>query len=207
MNPTKQAKIFDTHAKMYEKRRKKTTIDTKWRHKLLANAGGDILELSAGTGTNFPIYQNISSLTAVDFSLEMVRYAREAAKETTYPCTVLHKDVEKLEFEKDTFDTVVSTLSMCSYPNPAFVLEKMAEWCKPGGQILLFEHGVSTNPAVGKLQKKLDPFLSERIGCHVDRDMLDYVKHSCLHVNKIESHLLGMFHLVFATKHKGGSRV
>lgn len=200
MNPTKQAKIFDTHAKMYEKRRKKTTIDTKWRHKLLAKADGDILELSAGTGTNFPIYQNISSLTAVDFSMEMVRYAREAAKETTYPCTVLHNDVEKLEFEENTFDTVVSTLSMCSYPHPAYVLEQMAKWCKPGGQVLLFEHGVSTNPLVGKLQKKVDPFLSERIGCHVDRDMLDYVKHSSLHVSRIESHLFGMFHLIFATK-------
>ncbi|WP_166001136.1 class I SAM-dependent methyltransferase [Bacillus sp. Cs-700] len=200
MNPTKQAKIFDTHAKMYEKRRQKTTIDTKWRRELLAKADGDILELSVGTGTNFPIYQNISSLIAVDFSIEMVRYAREAAKETTYPCTVLHKNVEQLEFEENTFDTVVSTLSMCSYPHPAFVLEKMAKWCKPGGQVLLFEHGVSTNPLVGKLQTQLDPFLSERIGCHVDRDMLEYIKQSSLHVNRIESHLFGMFHLIFATK-------
>ncbi|MFP3360277.1 class I SAM-dependent methyltransferase, partial [Planococcus sp. SIMBA_143] len=81
-------------------------------------------------------------------------------------------------------------------------LEKMAKWCKPGGQVLLFEHGVSTNPLVGKLQTKLDPFLSERIGCHVDRDMLEYVKQSSLHVNRIESHLFGMSHLIFATKRK-----
>lgn len=199
MNPTKQAEIFDSHAKIYEKRRKKTTIDTKWRYKLLAQAEGDVLELSAGAGTNFPIYQNISSLTAVDFSMEMVRYAKEAAKETTYPCTVFLDDVEKLNFEENTFDTVVSTLSMCSYPHPAFVLEQMAKWCKPGGQVLLFEHGVSTNPMLEKIQKQVDPFLSERIGCHVDRDMLGYVKHSSLKVNRMESRLFGVFHLIFAT--------
>ncbi|MCA0172528.1 class I SAM-dependent methyltransferase [Bacillus sp. RAR_GA_16] len=199
MNPIKQSKIFDTHAKIYEKRRKKTTIDTKWRHKLLAAASGDVLELSAGTGTNFSIYQNVTTLIAVDFSLEMVRYAREAAKETTFPCDVLLEDVEKIDFEENKFDTVVSTLSMCSYPHPEFVLEQMAKWCKPGGQVLLFEHGVSTKPIIANLQKKLDPLLSERIGCHVDRDMLGIVQHSSLHVTKIESHFFGMFHLISAT--------
>lgn len=199
MNPIKQSKIFDNHAKIYEKRRKKTTIDTKWRHKLLAAASGDVLELSAGTGTNFSIYQNVTTLIAVDFSLEMVRYAREAAKETTFPCDVLLEDVEKIDFEENKFDTVVSTLSMCSYPHPEFVLEQMAKWCKPGGQVLLFEHGVSTKPIIANLQKKLDPLLSERIGCHVDRDMLGIVQHSSLHVTKIESHFFGMFHLISAT--------
>ncbi|WP_273849909.1 class I SAM-dependent methyltransferase [Guptibacillus spartinae] len=199
MNQMKQSKIFDTHAKIFEKRRNKKTVDTKWRHKLLATASGDILELSAGTGTNFPIYQNVTSLTAVDFSLEMVRYAREAAKEMTFPCEVLLENVEKLDFEENRFHTVVSTLSMCSYPQPGFVLEQMVKWCKPGGQVLLFEHGVSSKPIIANLQKKLDPFLSERIGCHIDRDMLEILQHSSLHVTKIESHFFGMFHLVFAT--------
>ncbi|WP_226658764.1 class I SAM-dependent methyltransferase [Pseudalkalibacillus hwajinpoensis] len=125
-------------------------------------------------------------------------YAREAAKETTYPCAVLLKDVEKLDFEGNKLDTVVPMLSMCSYSHPDFVLEQMAKWCKPGGQVLLLEHGVSTKPIIAKIQKKLDPLLSERIGCHVDRDMLEMVKHSSIHITKIESHFFGMFHLVFA---------
>ena len=129
----------------------------------------------------------------------MVRYAREAAKETTYPCDVLLEDVEELNFEENKFNTVVSTLSMCSYPHPEFVLDQMAKRCRPGGQVLLLEHGVSTKPIIANLQKKLDPFLSERIGCHVDRDKLEIVKHSSLHITKIESHFFGVFHLVFPT--------
>ena len=154
MNPSKQSKIFDKHARMYEKRRNKTTIDTKFRKKLLADACGDILELSAGTGTNFPLYQKATSVTAVDFSQEMVRYAKAAAEEVSYECTIIEEDVEKLVFESNQFDTVVSTLSMCSYPHPEFVLEQMARWCKPGGQILLFEHGISSNKVDGTIAEK-----------------------------------------------------
>ncbi|MDO6654286.1 class I SAM-dependent methyltransferase [Anaerobacillus sp. 1_MG-2023] len=184
---------------MYEKRRKKTTIDTKFRKKLLAKASGDVLELSVGTGTNFPLYPNIHSLTAVDFSEEMVRYAREAAKETRYPCMIIEEDVEVVGFKENSFDTVVSTLSMCSYPHPNVVLEQMAKWCKPGGQVLLFEHGISSNRIVSHLQKKLDPVLSEKIGCHVDRNIVQLLENSSLRVTAVESHFLGIFHLVFAT--------
>ena len=63
-------------------------------------------------------------------------YAREAAKETTYPCEVLLEDVKKLDFEGNKLDTVVPMLSMCSYPHPEFVLEQMAKWFKPGWQVL-----------------------------------------------------------------------
>ena len=199
MNPSKQSKIFDKHARMYEKRRNKTTIDTKLRKKLLTDASGDILELSAGTGTNFPLYQNAKSLTAVDFSQEMIRYAKAAANEVPYKCTIIEEDVEKLTFEADQFDTVVSTLSMCSYPHPEFVLDQMATWCKPGGQILLFEHGISSNKIAARLQEKLDPFLSEKIGCHVDRDILQLVTNSSVRINRVENHLLGTFHLIWAS--------
>ncbi len=199
MNPSKQSKIFDKHARMYEKRRNKTTFDTKLRKKLLANASGDILELSVGTGTNFPLYQNATSLTAVDFSQEMIRYAKAAVHEVPYKCTIIKEDVEKLIFEANQFDTVVSTLSMCSYPHPDYVLDQMARWCKPGGQILLFEHGISSNKIAARLQKKLDPFLSEKIGCHVDRDILQLISNSSLHINRVENHLMGTFHLIWAS--------
>ncbi|TKD72104.1 class I SAM-dependent methyltransferase [Pseudalkalibacillus hwajinpoensis] len=201
MNPTKQAKIFDKHAKLYEKRRNKITIDTKLRKKLLANASGNILEVSAGTGTNFPLYRNVTSLTAVDFSPEMVRYAKGAAQEVSYDCTVIQEDVEELMFQENQFDTIVSTLSMCSYPNPDFVLGQMSRWCKPGGQILLFEHGISSNKVAARLQEKLDPLLSERIGCHLDRDIIKLVNNK-LKVTKVESHLMGTFHLIWATPYK-----
>lgn len=198
MNPSKQAKIFDKHAKIYEKRRYKSTIDTKFRKKLLASASGNILEVSVGTGTNFPLYRNVTSLTAVDFSSEMVRYAKEAAREVSYDCTVMHEDVEKLVFQENQFDTIVSTLSMCSYPNPEFVLEQMGKWCKPNGQILLFEHGISSKKIAARLQEKIDPLFSERVGCHLNRDIVGMVDER-LEITNVESHLMGIFHLIWAT--------
>ncbi|MDP4550564.1 class I SAM-dependent methyltransferase [Alkalihalobacillus macyae] len=201
MNPSKQAEIFDKHARLYEKRRNKSTIDTKFRKKLLASASGNILEVSAGTGTNFSLYRNVTSLTAVDFSTEMVRYAKEAAKEVSYDCTVIQEDVEKLVFRENQFDTIVSTLSMCSYPHPDFVLEQMGQWCKPGGQILLFEHGISSNKVAARLQEKLDPLFSEKIGCHLDRDIIGKVNER-FEVTRVDSHLMGIFHLIWATPFK-----
>lgn len=201
MEPSKQSEVFDKHAKFYRDRRKKRTIDTKYRERLLELAHGDILELSVGTGTNFPIYKNATSITAVDFSREMVHYAREAADEVEIDCKVIHEDVEKAAFDRQ-FDTVVSTLSLCSYPQPEYVLEQMSKWCKPGGQVLLLEHGISSNRMTAKVQTIVDPHIEPFLACHIDRDILDLVQNSSLEIKKVESHLMGVFHLIWATPEK-----
>lgn len=107
-------------------------------------------------------------------------------------------DVESLDFEEDTFDTIVSSGSLCGYDDPVHVLNKMNKWCKKDGQILLLEHGLFSSSALAWLQKKVDPLNVKMIGCHLDRDILKIVESSDLVIDKHERALGGYLYLIWA---------
>mmetsp|Transcript_7218 Transcript_7218/g.19357 ORF Transcript_7218/g.19357 Transcript_7218/m.19357 type:complete len:360 (+) Transcript_7218:98-1177(+) len=47
-------------------------------------------------------------------------------------------------FPPDSFDTVVDAFGLCSVDDPVRVLEQAARVCKPGGKVLMLEHGRSS---------------------------------------------------------------
>src|SRR3954468_20823022 len=114
MNQDKLIRIFDKQAKGYEERRKSQS-QAKWREKLLSSAKGKVLEVAVGAGTNFQYYPGGVEVTAIDFSEEMLKKAKEAAIEEGIDARFIHTDVESFSFEDHSFDTVISTLSLCGY--------------------------------------------------------------------------------------------
>lgn len=114
MNKDKIIRTFDKQAKIYEKRRRKRS-ERKWREKLLSHAKGKVLEVAVGAGANFHFYPQEVEVTAVDFSEGMLKKAKEAAIEEGIEAHFILSDVESLSFEDNSFDTVISTLSLCGY--------------------------------------------------------------------------------------------
>ncbi|MBS4209474.1 class I SAM-dependent methyltransferase [Bacillus sp. FJAT-50079] len=198
MDKSKLVRKFDKQAGLYEKQRKTKNLEA-WRRQLLLGAEGKVLELAVGAGANFAYYSSDVKVTAVDFSPQMLDKAKIAAKEQGIDTEFILSDIETLEFPEKTFDTIVSTLSFCAYEHPVKVLNQLSHWCKPQGQILLMEHGLSFNPVVGFVQKVIDPIHFKLIGCHQKRDMLRLIQESDLQLRKVESHWWGMFHLIWAT--------
>jgi len=49
-------------------------------------------------------------------------------------------DAQALEFPDDSFDTVISSFSTCTFPDPIAALHEMERVCTPDGEILLLEH-------------------------------------------------------------------
>lgn len=197
MNREKLIRIFDKQANGYEKRRKNQS-QAKWREKLLSSAKGKVLEVAVGAGANFQFYPQGVEVTAVDFSGEMLKKAKSAAIEEGVNAQFIHSDVEFLSFEDHSFDTIISTLSLCGYENPTKILSLINKWCKPDGQILLLEHGKSSNPLIGYLQKMLNPLNRKVIGCEIDRDILRIIESSNIQIDQIEHYLKNMVHIVWA---------
>jgi len=195
-------RIFDRQAAKYESNKESSNLK-KWRRELLSQAEGEVLELAVGAGANFPYYPPDVKVTAADFSQEMLGAARKKASNYNIQAEWICADIEKLEFESHSFDTIVSTLSFCCYGNPAEMLKKIQRWCKPGGKILLFEHGISSNIFVSGAQRVLNPLLYKMIGCHQTRDILNLVHESGLTVQRTESHWLNMFHIIWASPGEG----
>ncbi|TDL56147.1 class I SAM-dependent methyltransferase [Paenibacillus dendritiformis] len=197
MEKQKLIQIFDRQANQYDKKREGSKVK-QWRQQLLGDAKGEVLELAVGAGANFPFYPPGVKVTAADFSAAMLEKAQRAAREHRLNVRFICADIEELDFAVHSFDTVVSTLSMCSYDQPRMVLDKIARWCRPDGLILLMEHGISSNRALSAVQRALNPLLYRTYGCHHTRDIQGLVRQAGLDLVRTDSYWLDMVQLIWA---------
>lgn len=170
------------------------------RKNLLSKATGKILEVACGTGQNFPLFASNSEITAVDLSPKMLEQARRSAIEHGLNVNLAVMDGEGLEFPDGTFDTVVSTLSTCTFPNPVKALQEMKRVCRPNGLILLLEHGHSSLPWLANFQDRNEyQHYQDHAGCRWNQDPLDLVSSAGIKVLRNKRNILGMFHSIEAT--------
>ena len=198
MDKQRLVRMFDKQADMWERRRKKRTVDSKWRQRLLEGATGKILEVAVGAGGNFQFYSPDVEVTAFDFSPMMIDRAKLAAAEYQIRASFQVGDIENVQLPEKSFDTVVSTLSMCAYADPLMVLHQLNRWCKNDGRILLLEHGTSSIAPLNWFFNLLDPLQMKTIGCHLNRNIMSLVSMSPLCIEHFESHFFGMVHLIWA---------
>lgn len=198
---TKLIRKYDKQAGMYAQRNMSRT-ESEWRERLVRDASGNVLEIACGAGANFPYYPEGVKVTAVDFSEAMLNHAAAAARKHGVDATFRRGDVEMLEFPQNTFDTIVSTLSMCGYERPDKVLASLNRWAKPGGRILMLEHGLSKYGLAAAVQRTLDPLFRRVSGCHFDRDIPGLLAASPLRVIRMERHMLGAVCLIWAEPSK-----
>jgi ubiquinone/menaquinone biosynthesis C-methylase UbiE len=195
-------RAYDEGAGQYEK---KIWFDqyilgvARLRKKLLSKATGKILEVACGTGQNFPVFAPNSEITAVDLSPRMLEFARENAIKHGLNVNLSVMDAEHLEFPGGTFDTVVSTLSTCTFPNPIKALQEMKRVCRPDGLILLLEHGHSNFQWLAKFQDRNEyQHYQDHAGCRWNQDPLDLLQSAGIKVLKSKRNILGMFHSIEA---------
>lgn len=188
---------FDKQSKKYAKRRNNSRA-SKFRQRIFQEAEGYVLEVGIGSGLNFPFYNQDVKLTGLDFSHEMLKVAREAAKDYPFETTFIETNVETVEFNENTFDTIVSSGTLCAYQKPVTTLNNFQRWCKPGGNILLLEHGVSTKKSIARIQKAINPLAIKLVGCHQNRNITDIVNKSQLKITKEERYMAGYLYLIWA---------
>ena len=58
------------------------------------------------------------------------------------PVKLIEASAESIPLENASVDTVVTTWTLCSIPDVVTALSEMSRILKPGGQLLLVEHGL-----------------------------------------------------------------
>lgn len=169
------------------------------RRELLQRVSGRILEVAVGTGKNLRHYPIGCRITGVDLSSEMVRIARKRALRLNLEIPFAIMDADTLAFSARSFDTVVSSLTTCTFPDPVAALREMARVCRNDGRILLLEHGRSNREWVGRWQDRRTDRHAEFLGCHWNREPLDLVRQAGLNLIANRRTLLGVFHVIEAT--------
>ena len=172
---------------------------SRLRRKILKRASGRVLEIAVGTGKNLTYYPRDCRIIAVDLSKEMLSVARRRATKLSMNVSFLVADAEAIPFRERSFDTIVSSLSTCTFPNPVIALREMARVCRTKGKILLLEHGRSDRERLGRWQDRHADKFARPLGCHWNREPLMLIGEAGLKVNEAKRNFLGIFHQIEAS--------
>ena len=154
------------------------------RHRLLSAAEGRTLEVGAGTGLNVEHYPDaVTELVLTEPYGPMAGQLRGRIARSRPGAEVVEAPVEELPFPDDSFDTVVSTLVLCTAPDPTAALDEVERVLRPGGTVLFLEHVRSVDQRIARWQDRLHrPWQFLGHGCHCNRDTLATLNASGLDV-------------------------
>jgi len=160
------------------------------RKKIIPSATGFVVELGVGAGANFRYYKHekILKVIAIDPSSELNILAREEAKKYNIEIQILNQSAENIPFEDNSIDTVVSTYTLCSIPNPDQTMREVYRVLKPNGVFLFSEHGRSPDRFTVFIQDQVEffyPFISG--GCHCNRDIKKIISNSNLEFQSLDT--------------------
>lgn len=150
----------------------------QYRQELLADVSGTVLEIGFGTGLNLAFYPDrIQHLTAIDANPGVHQLAQKRIQQSTIQVDHRVLNGEKLLFADRSFDSVVSTWTLCSIARVEQALQEIYRVLKPGGRFFFVEHGLSNEPNIQVWQNRLTP-LQKRIadGCHLNRNIQKLVE-------------------------------
>lgn len=164
----------------------------RYRRRLFWNARGRVLDVACGTGTNFRYLSDAVEYVGVDLSPAVLREADARFDELRRGETLLEMNAQALDFPDDSFDTVVTSLSTCTFPDPDAALGEMARVCRPDGRIRLLEHGRSTVGPIARFQDWRADAHYEKHGCRWNQKPVAVVAGAGLEVLSARSSALGM---------------
>lgn len=166
------------------------------RKKHFSTVTGDVLDVACGTGENFEHVEHCRSVTAFDLSPEMVDEARRRARQMRMDVTLMVGDAQQMPFPDHSFDTVISALSSCTFPDHVAAFMEMVRVTKPGGRILLLEHGRSSVGWIARRQDRNIERVYRRSACRNNRDIPIELKQAGMNVVAQQVSHLGMMNRV-----------
>ncbi len=145
----------------------------KYRQILLKDVEGDVLEIGFGTGLNLAYYpHHIDKITTVDPNPGMNKLAEKRIQTSEIGVENHVLNGERLPMESKSFDSVISTWTLCSIAQVNQALQEIHRVLKPGGKFFFIEHGLSDDPKIQTWQNRLNP-LQKIIGdgCNLNRNI------------------------------------
>lgn len=116
---------------------------TRLRRENLAGLSGRVLEVGAGTGTNFAHYPDtVEQVLAVEPEAALLVHARSAAEAAPVPVRVTGETIENLS-DPGPFDAVVCSLVLCTVADADSVVQQLFSRLTPGGELRYMEHVAS----------------------------------------------------------------
>ncbi|RAK99842.1 class I SAM-dependent methyltransferase [Aspergillus ibericus CBS 121593] len=145
---------------------------------------GTVLELGPGTGNQLSYFKSsaITRVYGVEYNLEFAEVLHAKVREnnlediyTPVFCDILDANaLERHGIVENSIDCVTSFQVLCCTPDPTAVVAQIWKLLKPGGELVFWEHGASSDPFTLLAQKFWTLFWPTiKGGCYLDRNMRD----------------------------------
>ena len=110
----------------------------------------------------------------------------------------------RLPFEDDSFDTVVTTFTLCSIADVGAALSEMKRVMKRDGRFIFLEHGRSEDARTARLQDRLNP-LQKIIGCgcNMNRPIDRIIERSGFDLERLDRFLMPHTPRVLGAMYRG----
>ncbi len=149
------------------------------REMIVPLATGNVLEIGIGAGNNLPFYDGsrVRHLRAIDPLEELWKKRAVDLTQLSFEVEYLKGKAEQIPAGDASFDTVVTTFTLCSVDDIQGTLKEIHRVLKPGGKLLYSEHGKSPDRGTEHWQNVVNPFW-RRVsgGCNLNRDIPGLMK-------------------------------
>jgi SAM-dependent methyltransferase len=148
------------------------------RRRLLRRARGRVLEIGAGTGLNLAHYpRELDELLLSEPVDPMARRLESRLQRSGVSGRVLRAGAEALPVATGSIDTVVSTMVLCTVPDPEAALDEIRRVLRPDGRLLFCEHVHSDSNRLSRWQERLaGPWQAFADGCRCNQDTLAMIE-------------------------------
>lgn len=162
------------------------------RKNLLRNVNGEVLEIGFGTGLNLPHYpSSVTKLTIIDKNPGMNKKAQERILASKINVENKIINGEELPFDDESFDSVVSTFTLCSIKAIDKSLKEIYRTLKPDGKFFFQEHGLANDPKIRNWQNRINPFQKMWAdGCNLNRDIKLLIEQNGFHIIEFKNYFL-----------------
>ncbi len=151
-----------------------TSPTRRQREKVIPLAAGEVLEIGLGSGLNLPLYdaERITKLWGLEPSAEMRQLSASRVRDLPFEFEYLNLPGDQIPLESNSVDTVVTTYTLCTIPEPEPALRAMARVLRPGGKLIFCEHGAAPDSAVRRWQQRVNPIWRRFSGgCNLNREI------------------------------------
>jgi SAM-dependent methyltransferase len=162
------------------------------KRRLFADLPQTVVEIGPGTGANLRYYRPGTRLVAVEPNPYMHKVLKSNAERDRIALDLLPgvKGAESIDLPDASVDAVVSTLVLCTVPDPAVVLREVRRVLRPGGRLFLLEHVRAAQRSGHAVVQRLvaRPWRWFFEGCDVDRDIEGMLRDAGFAAVRVDRH-------------------
>ncbi len=158
------------------------------RERVCAELHGEVVEIGFGSGHNVPFYPDtVRRVAAIEPSALGWKLARDRLSASPVAVERSGLDGQSLPLDDHSFDTALSTWTLCTIPDPVLALTEVRRVLRPGGTLHFVEHGLAPDDSVRRWQRRLEPLTTRMAGgCHLTRPILELLETAGFAVEEVD---------------------